>query len=50
MGNGQFLKLGGGSTGVHFTIILYNLQIYYILLKIHETFHNKDENTGEKKE
>lgn len=43
MGNGQFLKLGGRFTGVHFIIILYNLQIYYILpLKIYETFHSKD--------
>lgn len=49
MGNGQFLKLGGRSTGVRFTIILYNLHIYYILLKIHETFHNKDENPGIKR-
>lgn len=31
MGNGQFLKVGGGFTGVHFIIILYKLQIYYIL-------------------
>lgn len=50
MGNGQFLKLGGRFTGVHFIIILYNLQIYYILLlKIYETFHSKDKKkTGKK--
>lgn len=49
MGNGQFLKLSGGSTGVRFVIILYNLQIYYVLLlKIYETFHSNDEKTGGK--
>lgn len=47
MSNEQFLKVGG--TGVYFIVILYNLQIYYILiLKIYETFHNKDEKTRKK--
>lgn len=46
MGDGQLLKLSGGSTGVHFVIILYNLQMYYVLLlKIYEAFHSNDEKT-----